>query len=165
MGRLGFTTILVLCSVVAIQAQAAPQKNSEPLIAAKQFPEGEEILYTRVLENYRKGNVEEVQKLANRLIRLFPKSAYCDNALYFTGLTMMEKGEYGPAIKIFDRIEEQYPTGNKRAASIYAKSAIYKKLNLPQLAEMMLQTLVRTYPGTSEALRAQMELKLIKHQG
>jgi len=162
---LGITSFVILCSVVAPSSQAAVPKNPEPVSAAKQFPEGEEILYTRVLENYRKGNIEELQKLANRLTKLFPHSVYCDNALYLTGLAMVEKGVFGPAIKIFDRIEEQYPVGNKRVAAIYAKSAIYKKLNLPQLSKMMLEKVVRVYPGTPEALRAQMELKQLKHQG
>lgn len=160
-----FVSFVILCSVVATSSQAAVPQKSEPVIAAKQFPEGEEILYTRILENYRKGNIEELQKLANRLAKLFPHSVYCDNALYLTGLAMIEKGLYGPAIKILDRIEEQYPVGNKRVAAIYAKSAIYKKLNLPQLSQMMLEKVVRVYPGTPEALRAQMELKQLKHQG
>lgn len=163
--RLGIASFVIFCSVVATSSQAAVPKKSEPVSAAKQFPEGEEILYTRVLENYRKGNIEELQKVANRLVKLFPNSVYCDNALYFTALAMTEKEIYGPAIKLFDRIEEQYPLGNKRAASIYAKSSIYKKLNLPQLSKMMLEKVVRVYPGTPEALRAQMELKTLKHQG
>lgn len=163
--RLAFSSLVIFCSVVATSSQAAVPKKSEAVNAAKQFPEGEEILYTRVLEHYRKGDIEELQKLANRLVKLFPHSVYCDNALYFTGLAMIEKGVYGPAIKIFDRIEEQYPLGNKRAAAIYAKSAVYKKLNLPQLSQMMLEKVVRVYPGTPEALRAQMELKQLKHQG
>lgn len=163
--RIVFATVFIFCCVVASSSQAAVPKKSDSVQAAKQFPEGEEILYTRILEQYRKGNIEELQKLANKLTKLFPHSVYCDNALYFTGLAMIEKGIYGPAIKLFDRIEEQYPLGNKRVAAIYAKSAIYKKLNLPQLSQMMLEKVVRVYPGTPEALRAQMELKQLKHQG
>lgn len=159
MARLGFTTILIFCLFVATSSHAAPSKKTETAIAAKSFPEGEEILYTRILESYRKGNAEEMQKLSNRLIKLFPRSVYNDNALYFTGLAFMEQNQFGPAIKIFDRIEEQYPLGNKRASAIYAKSVIYKKLNLPQLSQMMLQSLVKTYPATTEGLRAKLELK------
>ena len=159
MARNGLITILIFCSVVASSSHAAPLKKTETVSATTAFPEGEEILYTRVLENYRKGNTEEMQKLANRLVKLFPRSVYNDNALYLTGVAFMEQNQFGPAIKLFDRVEEQYPLGNKRASAIYAKSVIYKKLNLPQLSQMMLQNLVKTYPGTAEGLRAKLELK------
>ncbi len=126
------------------------------------FPEGENMLYTRVLENYRAGKILELVRAQEMLHKYFPQSPLNDNALYFRGLLEIQKNKLAESIKSFDTIAREYPLGNKRASSLLAKGVVLKKLNLNEPAHHVLEQLRGEYPESVEAYRAGVELKNLK---
>lgn len=126
------------------------------------FPEGENMLYARVIQAYRDGKVADLGRSQEMLLKYFPKSSLGDNALYMRGLLELQKDRLAESLKSFDQIEKQFPLGNKRASALFAKGIVLKRLNLEEAATSVFDRITKEYPASVESLRAQTELKLLK---
>ena len=126
------------------------------------FPEGENMLYARVIQAYRDSKLEDLRRSEEMLRKYFPQSSLADNALYMRGLLELQKDHLSEAVKSFDSIEKQFPLGNKRASALFAKGVVLKRLNLEEAAVSTFQRVAKQYPESVESLRAQTELKLLK---
>jgi TolA-binding protein len=129
------------------------------------FPEGESILYSRVLQAYHAGQLPELKRSNEMLQKYFPQSTLVDNAYYYKGLLEMQKGYLPEALHTFDIVDKQFPLSNKRAGSLFAKGIVLQKLNMGSTAQSVFKRLIENYPGSVEALRAKNELRLMKGSG
>lgn len=145
--------IFALCFLSTFSSASTP---------GRMFPEGENLIYVRVLEAYRKGNIAELERASNTLIKFFPNSIFADNSYYLAGLLDLEQNRLGGALRHFSELERKYPKGNKRPAAMLGKSAVYERLDLLPQAESVLKSLIQTYPATPEGARAQLELKNLR---
>jgi TolA-binding protein len=151
------TGLLIFLVIQPAKASPLPLKST----AGALFPEGETLLYSRVLQAYRQGQLADCAHSQEMLFKYFPKSSLGDNALYLRGLLELQKDFLPEALKSFDAVEARYPLGNKRASGMLAKGVVLKKLNLDQSSRHVLERLIQNYPGSVEARRAQVELQLM----
>jgi TolA-binding protein len=126
------------------------------------LPEGDRLVYTRVVAAYRKNQLDELLKQRQILERNYPNSVHIDNALYLQGMLEFQKARYGEAIHTFNYVTDHYAKSNKRPAALFAKGVTYERLNLKPLAIKVWETVMKDYPGSPEAQRAHMHLRMAK---
>jgi TolA-binding protein len=126
------------------------------------FPEGERLVYTRLVEAYHRNQLQEVIKQRQVLERNYPRSVHLDNAYYLNGMVELQNNRFGEAIKTFDVVKNRYVKSNKRPGAMFAIGATYQKLNLPAQAHRIFQKIMTEYPGSPEAQRAWMQLRVEK---
>lgn len=126
------------------------------------LPEGDRLVYTRIVAAYRKNQLEELLKQRQILERNYPTSVHIDNALYLQGMLEFQNARYGEAIHTFNYVTDHYAKSNKRPAALFAKGVAYERLNLKPLAIKVWETVMKDYPGSPESQRAFMHLRMAK---
>jgi len=126
----------------------------------QQFPEGEKLVYERLVDAYHHNDLDAVAKARQKLERNYPRSIYLDSAYYFSGMTEVQHNRLGEALKDFDVVKDKFAKGKKRPAALFAIGAVYQKLNLPVQARRVFERLQKEYPGSPESMRAWMQLRV-----
>ena len=134
---------------------AVPQKLS-------QFPEGDRMVYSRLIESYRRGDAAAVTKQRNLMVRHYPKSVFLDNAYYLSGVLDFQSNRLGEALKSFDTVTDKFPLSNKRVSALFAMAMTYKKLNLGRQSHSVFKKIIKEYPGSPESQRAWVQLRMEK---
>jgi TolA-binding protein len=122
---------------------------------------GDQLLYAKAIESYQAQKTEELSRSVDLLEKGFPESEHVDNALYLKGLLLFAENRHADAVKVFERLRGNYPHGNKISASLFAEAMALKKLNQRKDAEERLRRLARLYPGSPEAQRVDVELRIL----
>jgi TolA-binding protein len=135
---------------------------SIPSKKASFFPEGERLVYTRLVEAYHHNQIQEVIRQRQTLERNYPLSVHLDNAYYLNGMVELQNNRLGEAIKTFDVVKNRFVKSNKRPSALFAIAATYQKLNLPAQAHRVFQKIMSEYPGSPESQRAWMQLRVEK---
>lgn len=162
--------------------EAAPKLNTE--VAVAEPPEGivEELRtdgdgkpdaadlamadaqFERALEAMKTGNPEGGVAQMQQFITDWPKHPKADNALYFSGLTMMSQKEYETAAGNFQQVLAKYPAGDAVLDSMLKLAECRLKLNQPREAKATWEKIVTTFPGTAAATQAQARLASLHTQ-
>lgn len=150
---------LVISAMLLIFSASAFAAKPKDL---KYFPEGERLVYTRLLDAYRHGKLDEVQRHRNSLVRNYPSSIHLDNAYYLTGMLQLQNQRYGEAVRDFGVVAQKFQRSGKRPAALFALGVTYQRLNLQPQAHRVFAKLQKEYPGSTEAQRAWMQLRLEK---
>lgn len=124
----------------------------------------DETLYIEVIKYYRGRDAEGVVWAKDQLLKFFPQSAFADNAMYLAGRILLESANYSEAVREFQTLIEKYPHGNKMPAALLGKGIAYRKLNLYPYAEQAFRAVKKEFPGSPEAQRVELEMKLLALQ-
>lgn len=148
-------SLVLLLSVMMIPMAfaATPQKLS-------QFPEGDRMVYGRLVDAYRKGNLVQVIRQKELLSKYFKSSVFLDRAFYMSGLLQFQHNRFGEALKDLDVVTDKYLLSVKRPSAFFAMAMTYKKLNLNNQAKLILKKVIKEYPSSPEARRAALQLRL-----
>lgn len=122
----------------------------------------EDQIYVQVIQSYQVRDLAALDKSTTEFVKAYPASPYADNALYLRGQLFMQNKLYADAIRNFALITTQYPRGNKVVSALFAKGQTYKKLNLLDFADKTFRQVKKDFPGSPEAERSGVELKLIE---
>jgi TolA-binding protein len=152
---IGLLAILIATPVLHA---AVPQKLNA-------FAEGERLVYTKLVEAYRRNQYAEVIAQRQILEKNYPNSIHLDNAYYMSGMLEFQNMRYANALKDFNVIRYKYTKSNKRASALLATAVTYQKLNLVPESHRVFSYVMKEYPGSPESQRAWMQLKLEKNQG
>lgn len=117
--------------------------------------------YQKAVDYYKQGDEAALNAYSNLLVKKFPKSIYCDNAIYLKGMLAFTQKNYGVSLNSFQMILNNYPQSNKAVSALFAKGVVFKKMNLEKEAVRVLAQVINKYPGSPESERAQVELKMI----
>lgn len=117
--------------------------------------------YQRVVEKYQKSDDAALAAYMNLLLKKYPRSIYCDNALYLQGMLFFSQKKFGESLAAFQKILNFYPQSNKAVSALFAKGVVFKKMNLNKQALQLLAQVINRYPGSPESARAEVEVKLI----
>jgi TolA-binding protein len=150
--------ILVSCLFLSSLAWAAIPKNMNS--KKDNFPEGERLVYERVIQSYRKGDLVELNKQRKLLQDKYPTSAHIANAFYMTGALEYQQNHLGEALQAFDEVVNHFVQSSKRSTALFAMAMTYKKLGLPKQADAVFHRVIQLYPGSPDSKRAWMELRL-----
>ena len=141
--------------------QAAAQAAPTPISVSSEKT-GEHFLYSKILDTYRSKNSNELERTQALLMKSYPESVFIDNAIYLNGLLAFENGDYKKAVTHFDRLLRDYPRSNKAVAALYARASCEKRLGRVMNAKRGYIQVRDLYPGSPEAARVSVELKLLE---
>ena len=121
----------------------------------------ESALYAEIADRYQTANRRAFNYATTTYYRKYPNGERLDDVRYLTGLMDLNDKNYGGALVNFNKILKDNPSGHKAPAAQFAKGVVFKRMNLPEAARHALLGVKRTFPGSPEAQRADIELKLI----
>jgi len=155
---------LSLCVTSAAFAAAPKKADVKELLVTPKAILGpaDQRKYQELTEAYEQNNFEVFQQKLAVFQKDFPRSFYQDDASYLLGMMQAGRKEYGTALKTFNETLKNYPTSNRVRMLLLSKGTMLKRMNLPELANGPLEQVKKRFPGSPEALRANVELKLLK---
>lgn len=132
-------------------------KVARPLPSSK-----EKKMFEELMQAYERNDELSFASRYQAMMSEHPKSVYADETLYLGGMMAIANKQYGKAIKLFTQVIKDYPRSGKVRAALFAKGAAYKKMNLKPQAQTVFASVQKVFPGSPEARRAEVELRLIK---
>lgn len=148
-------------AVPGVSAPVLPQ-STLPVQKVGRAQTGEHFLYSKILETYRKRKSGELNKSLRIFLKTYPDSVFADNGLYLAGLLALESHEDRRAATYMDRLLREYPKGNKAVSALFAKGILEKRNKNYSKAKDLFESVQRLYPGSPEAKRVSVELKLLR---
>ena len=124
-----------------IESPQEPQELQGDRNSVDPMKQNEVLLYQKAYEAYRAKDERGVVGLENLLKKAFPHSAYLDDISYLRGLLAMGRQEWTKAISMMDDLQKKFPDSPRVKEAQLNKALIYKKLNLNQEAQNILQGL------------------------
>ncbi|MBC86486.1 MAG: hypothetical protein CL677_04840 [Bdellovibrionaceae bacterium] len=155
-------SMAVVPSYSATRSTSLSQGQEQQVFSADVPRNNEKRAFQFILTAYKQKDRPKVFAGITALKKDFPNSVHLDNAYYLFARLNLEAGNYGEALRNFDRVIKDFPIGNKRPSSIYGKAQTYIKMNLPKMAKQAFTQLMNEYPDSLEAKRAEVEIRLIK---
>jgi tol-pal system protein YbgF len=116
-------------------------------------------LYNAAHNDYLKGSYDEALRQFQNYVTTFPSSDLADNAHYWIGETYYRQQRFRQAIEKFAAITRDYPRSDRVAAALLKRSYSHLELGERSQGVLHLQTLVRRYPTTDEAILARQRLR------
>ncbi|MGB6980704.1 MAG: tol-pal system protein YbgF, partial [Candidatus Acidiferrales bacterium] len=112
-------------------------------------------LYDNALRDFTSGNYDLARQEFTDYIRNFPSSDLAGNAQFYLGEMDFAQNKYKESIAEYDVVLNSYPNSFKLAASLLRRADAETKLGLKASAIRDLREVIRRFPGTDEARRAQ----------
>lgn len=122
---------------------------------------GEHILYSQVMESYRKRRIDEMERAVALFLKAYPDSVYADNALYLHALVDVERKDFPKASQYVERILKDYPNGNKVVSAMFIKAVVLRGRHQLRAAEKVLDLIALRFPGSPEAQRVPLEKRML----
>ena len=159
----------VLQSVDAkVSGNAPPPGSSAPAPApapglgqpvASGPPISSDVLYTNALRDFTGGKYDLARQEFGDYLKNFPTSDLASNAQFYLGEIDFVQANYKDAITQYDRVLTNYPKSYKLAAARLKKAEAELALGQKASATRDFREVVRRFPGTDEARRAQAKLR------
>ena len=92
----------------------------------------------------------------------YPDHELADNAQYWIGEVHYARGEWEKAILEFNEVIKVYPKGDKMAASLLKEGYSFLNLGNKDEARLLLNRVIKDFPGSNESRHAARKLKGIK---
>jgi tol-pal system protein YbgF len=139
--------------------------NLEPTPAGKPAPAPagdppttDQSLYEAAKKAFDAGNYTEAREGFEKLLTDHPASPRADNAQFWIGETYYLEKWYEKAILEYQKVIENYPSGNKVPAALLKQGLSFVNIGEPNNARLIFTELIAKYPGTNEASIAKSKL-------
>src|SRR5437588_6494041 len=143
--------------------QAAPPQQGQPGQTPQQQPQAQapppDVLYNNALSDYNGAKYNLASQEFSDYIKYYSNTDLAGNAQYYIADIEYRQGNYQQAVQDYDKVLEQFPSGNKASASQLKKA--YALLNLDQrdAGVRELRALIARYPRSLEAQQARDRLR------
>lgn len=107
--------------------------------------------YQSALSMYRSGKFGAAADAFRSFIGRHTRHAYADNALYWLGECFYDMKNFKVALKMFRRVVEEYPTGNKAPDALLKMAYCYLKMEETANARTVLAQLMESFPKSRVA--------------
>ncbi len=112
-------------------------------------------LYLQAFSDYASGRYSQAIQGFGAFIRNHPGSDYAGNAQYWLGECYYALENYDQAVQEFQKVGDQYPGSGKAPDALLKMVPALRKLNRFDEARKVLDDLVRLYPDSTAAQKAQ----------
>jgi tol-pal system protein YbgF len=120
--------------------------------------EEKERVYSEAYALFKSGKYGEARKKFSAFMVSFPDTEYSDNAQFWIGECYYFEGDYEKAILEYEKVISNYPKGNKIPGALLKQALCFLKLGDKSSSNMILQRIIKDYPGTSPAKIARSKL-------
>ncbi|HXJ15746.1 MAG TPA: tol-pal system protein YbgF [Candidatus Polarisedimenticolia bacterium] len=124
-------------------------------------PISADTLYQNALRDLTSGKYDLARQEFSDYIKNFPDNDLASNAQFYLGEIAYAQDDFKSAIAAYDTVLAKYPKSFKLAASLLKKGMAEIELGLKTSATRDLREVVRRFPGSDEARRAQARLNEI----
>lgn len=145
--------------VVAPEKNPAPVKKQESSPVSNTKSSDPQALYVEAKQAFDNGSLERAREGFEEILKRFPKSERAGNAQFWLGEIYYKENWFEKAILEYQKVIDGYPKGNKVASALLKQGFAFEKLGQKANARLILEDLVRRFPGASETLIAQRKLR------
>ena len=118
-----------------------------------------DTLYQNALRDFSTGKYDLARQEFSDFIKTFPTNELASNAQFYLGEISYQQGNYQDALAQYEIVMGNYPKSFKLAAAMLKKAFAELELGMKSSGIRDLRELVRRFPGSDEARRAQAKLK------
>jgi tol-pal system protein YbgF len=119
--------------------------------------------YRNALMLYGKSHWADARGAFQRVFDADPSGELADNALFWIGETYFAAGDYGNAMKYYERVTKEYGETNKAPDALFKTGLAFEKTGDLAMARRAFDECIRRYPYSTPAASAKLELKRIKY--
>jgi tol-pal system protein YbgF len=144
--------------------QAAPQPGQPgQTLPQQQPPQAQapppDVLYNNALSDYNGAKYNLASQEFADYIKYYGNTDLAGNAQYYIADIEYRQGNYQQAVQDYDKVLEQYPSGNKASAAQLKKGYALINLDQKDAGIRELRALVARYPRSLEAQQARDRLR------
>jgi tol-pal system protein YbgF len=122
----------------------------------------EEELYRYAKEAFDRKEFENSRQYFEKFLEKYPNSRIADNGRFWIGEAYYAEGWYQKAILEYQEVIEKYPKGNKVPGAYLKQGISFSKIGENANAKLVLNELIKRFPGTNEAELAKQQIKQIQ---
>jgi len=131
---------------------ATPPSSSGP-------PPSADVLYSSALRDFTSGKYDLARQQFMDYLKYFPTTDLASNAQFYLGEIFYRQKQYPEAITEYNKAIENYPRGNKTAASRLKKGFALAESGQRTSAIRELREVIRRHPGSEEERSARAKLR------
>jgi tol-pal system protein YbgF len=135
-----------------------PTATNEPAPSSMQ-PISGDTLYSNAYRDSISGHYDLSRQEFNDYLKNFPDGPFASNSQFYLGEMAYAQGDYGAAISAYDSVISDYPHSSKVAPAMLEKGRALVQTHKTASAEREFRELMRRYPGTDEAKKAEAALR------
>jgi len=140
-------------NVAAQQSQQTQQQQQQT-----QAPPPD-VLYNNALRDYNAAKNDLAAQEFADYIKYYPNTDLAGNAYFYLADLEFRQGNYQQAVKDYDQVLQNFPTGNKAPAAQLKKGFALLELGQKDSGIAELRRLIQRYPRSNEALQARDRLR------
>jgi tol-pal system protein YbgF len=118
-----------------------------------------DTLYQNALRDYTGGNYDLSRQEFSDYIKNFPANDLASNSQFYLGEISYAQNDFKGAIAAYELVLQNYPHSFKLGASLLKRGMAELEVGQKAAASRDLRDVVRRFPGSDEARRAQAKLK------
>ncbi len=144
------------------QPTAAQPPTVQPAAPADDQPQGAgpgQDMYQQALESFYAKKYKQAQVTWAEFAKGFPKDPLVPNAIFWQGECFFQLQDYANAVLTYQKVIEDHSKSNKYKAALLKQGISFFKLKKDQAGKLVLDDLIKKYPDSAEAKRAQAYLK------
>jgi len=124
-----------------------------------------EALYERAFSELKSGRFTESARLFEDFIQRYPAHDLTDNSYYWLGESHYVSRNYPLALAAFQTLEDQFPLSSKLSDALLKIGYTYHELEDYAQAQLALNKVITSFPGTSVSRLAENRLNLLRREG
>jgi tol-pal system protein YbgF len=107
--------------------------------------------YRAAYEAYQQGHIDEAQAAFRAFAKGYPKHPYADNAQYWVGECFYDRRDWENARREFMRVVTEHPDGNKVPDAMVKVGLCAQRMQQPDEARRMYDSVMLTFPESPAA--------------
>ncbi len=123
-----------------------------------------EALYQEGFELFKKREYAKAREKFQQFLKANPSSDFAEGAMYFVAETYFAERDYENAILRYEELLVRYPKGRRVPAALLQQGFAFKELGAPKDARVAFQKILDTFPNSTEATLAKVELPKLPGQ-
>ena len=136
-------------------AQAAAQAQQQALAQAPP----PDVLYKNALRDYNAGRNDLAKQEFSDYVKFYPTTDLAGNAFFYLAEMNYKEGDFQGAVKNYDQVLQNFPTGNKAPSADLKKGLALIELGQNDEGITELRHVIQRYPHSNEALQARDRLR------
>ena len=137
-------------------ASTAAQQAQQQALAQAPPPD---VLYNNALRDYNANKGDLAKQEFSDYVKFYPSTDLAGNSYFYLAEIDYKQGDYQGAIKNYDQVLQNFPTGNKAPSSDLKKGLALIELGQKDDGVTQLRHVIQRYPRTNEATQARDKLR------
>ena len=140
----------------SVAAGQAAQQAQQQALAQAPPPD---VLYNNALRDYNAAKADLAKQEFSDYVKFYPNTDLAGNSYFYLAELAYKQGNFQEAVKNYDQVVQNFPTGNKAASSELKKGLALIELGQKDDGITQLRHVIQRYPRSTEALQARDRLK------